>query len=412
MAPHLDFNNIATYPLLLSMSAYKRSEREAILGQIRNAVDKTHGLLLSVQKPEFPALEDLTRIGAYKEKYVPYSAFFSSISSFPVLEKVCSQADLADTILGKVFCIMSIKVLDNLNDDTHTIEQALRSLDLQKRAFLEEDFPYRQEPDIVSKAENWTYLMARLTYEYLSQIKRSSPSSYRLFRKDMNKYIAGQKESFYQRADEGNTHLPRNLAEYLSSTCEKGIGYIWFDMDLVSYEAGRGELDDREKRMASIVRDAMGLAYKSALLYDDVSDLRDDLTHKIVNSVVLYAVDQGVLGLDEFWKDQDTTILKLEKAGVLRDVMHLGDLVFLRAMHNLEDGNTCFRDIIDVDGIAFGFRVLRAFTMRKWVMRERSLTSLGALARSFYSSSRLKRSIPSRLLEYEEFIESSQSKQL
>ncbi len=405
MPPKLDFYKIATQAILLTMSGYSSLEREYVLNQIHKATEKTRILLSQARGSEFSSLEDLQRIGVYKPKYIPYSTFFAVISSYPTLKKVAPEADLADAILAKVSGVLSIKVLDNINDDLHTIEQAAESLDYQEKAFLEKAFYYRSGCDPIVRAENCTYLMARWNYGILSEIADSCSLSYKVFKEDMHTYISGQKESFYQRMDAENKRIPQDLKEYLSSTCEKGIGNIWFDVDLCYYEKNNGGFNDQEFEMASNIRKGMELAYKSALLYDDVSDLRDDLAHRIVNSVVLYAADHGLLTLDEACRDIDTTMLKLEKAGVLRDIIHLGDLMFLKSIRHLEAIKKATNKSIDIDGISFGFRVLRAFTMRKWIYRERSITSIGALARSFHSSDKLSRSIPERLLAYEEYIE-------
>ncbi|MFH0848471.1 MAG: hypothetical protein V1857_03090 [archaeon] len=375
------------------------------MNEIHRTIEYTYVLLSHTDEDTFLSLEDLELIGAYKRKYVPFSAFFATMMSYPVL-RVADENDRTNATLALLAAILSIKVLDNINDDLHTIEEAVESLDFQGRAFLDEEFSYKTERNVIARAENWTYLMARWTYDILYSSADCRSHSFELYKKDMCKYIAGQKESFYQRLEPENQLLPRSLGDYLSSTCEKGIGNIWFDMAFCFYEKNNGLLDHRQSKVASGIKYAMALAYKSFLLYDDVSDLRDDLLHHIVNSAVLYAADHQLLSLDIAFENVDKTVLRLEKTGVLRDVMHLGDLIFLKAMQSLEAVRETYSGSMDIDAILFGLRVLRVFTMRKWILDEKSLDSFSALTRSFYSSDKIMDTIPARLLGYEKFLDS------
>jgi len=111
--------------------------------------------------------------------------------------------------------------------------------------------------------------------------------------------------------------------------------------------------------------------YKSCLLYDDVTDLYDDLRDKIINSPVILAMERGSLTLDKLTSSQPPEIYRLLlREGVLKEILKMGDTYFkeaLRYFERLSDPD------MDKAGFLFSAYIMRVFLLRKLLMNARNL---------------------------------------
>jgi hypothetical protein len=268
--------------------------------------------------------------------------------------------------MAKAASVVGIKALDNINNALHTKEQAIRSLYRYQSALLDEDYTLNPGSDRTSLAENSTLIITRVAYDTLS--RRRAPTCWRLFREDAIRLVDGQVDSFDQKWDENVQHL--DISAYLDKIIEKSIGGIWIDTDLCIYEdcAGRpfGEINP--------LRMGADYLYKSCLLYDDVTDLYDDLRDKIINSPVILAMERGSLTLDKLTSSQPPEIYRLLlREGVLKEILKMGDTYFkeaLRYFERLSDPD------MDKAGFLFSAYIMRVFLLRKLLMNARNLHNI------------------------------------
>lgn len=382
------------------MQKYPSINYPKILGKIREVLRKVDANLVRVKEnPYCLGIRELEQMGLYKKKYPVYATYLAAISSYPILYKVGDDVDLTASIFAKVASILSIKVLDNINDTIHGYEEAVQSLVKHEESLTNGEFTYDHSNDLVEKAENTTYHMARWTYDTLRKYVDDSQHSFALYKNDIHKYMAGQRDSFRQKVFDTYRHS-LSLSEYLMKISEKGIGNIWFDIDLCIFEKKLGGISKYHNKIVQSIKTGVDFVYKSVLLYDDVSDLRDDLQQKIVNSVILYGADQGYCSLDDVEEDRNELIHRLEKANALQDVMHLGDLVFLKGMEHLHKAAEFSDGTIDLGALTFNLKILRLFTMRKWIIENKNLNNIKVSLKYFYDWGKNSSSIPAHILTY------------
>jgi hypothetical protein len=110
--------------VLLKHIAGSQKDFKKMLGTIWTASNYfEHTLVTLLRGPDLASYEEMLELGVMKKKYIPYSAYMAAISAYPLLSRVASQKQLLSTILAKMALILSIKVLDNINDTFHTTEE-------------------------------------------------------------------------------------------------------------------------------------------------------------------------------------------------------------------------------------------------------------------------------------------------
>ncbi|MBS7631965.1 hypothetical protein KEJ47_10485, partial [Candidatus Bathyarchaeota archaeon] len=123
---------------------------------------------------------------------------------------------------------------------------------------------------------------------------------------------------------------------------------------------GLMNLSENELKSLELIGKCIDLVFKGCNVYDDVADLEEDLSSGIFNSVVYLAMDKG-------WHHTENGRLKvLNKAKI--EAVRLGDLLFLRGLNYLQKAKNLTK-IIDTEGVEYGLKILRIFSMRKWLTR-------------------------------------------
>jgi len=396
------FYKIIGLSLLRYMQRHASINYKKTLSKIQEVLQKTNVNLAKIDEDKncLP-IRKLEQMGLYKRKYPIYAAYLAAISSYPMLYKVGDEDDLTASIFAKTASILSIKVLDNTNDTLHDYDQAVQSLIKHEEALVDENSTYNSSNELIAKAENSTYLMARWTYDTLRKYVDDHQYSFRLYKDDIRNYMAGQRYSFYQKMFNRDNPQSISLNEYLAKVTNKGIGSIWFDIDLCVYEKKYGPPTGDHIKLIQHVKRSMEHLHKSTLFYDDASDLRSDIEEKIVNSVVLYGVEQGYCSVEDVEKDPNGLVRKLEKTRALRDIIHLGDLIFSKGIYHLHKAEEFSDGTIDIEALKLNLGILRAFAMRKWIIEQKNLECIKASLRSFYKLEKIFNSIPAHILSYE-----------
>jgi len=276
--------------------------------------------------------------------------------------------DVSTAILAKTAEITSIKVLDNINDLWQSQDRALKSLEIQHKAFTTPNFQMPDGEDLLSLAENATYKMAELTGKIVLEAVDKDSITYKMYTEDFERYIRGQSSSMGQRIDADDEKV--DIRKFLLEVNEKGVGRVWIDVDFCLLE-GCLDLEYGEVKAMELIREAIDLIFKGCNIYDDVADFHTDLSEGILNSVAYLAIDQGYCSELEL-KQHREVIYKLMEMKAFEDAIQLGDLIFLKGLAKLDEAKT-YTNLIDVDGLRFNAEVLRIFAMRKWLINGRNV---------------------------------------
>lgn len=390
--------------VLLYMSRYRSMEFKQALRTIRRANQLVHQRVEQARRIPFCADPyELEKQQIYKSKYPPYATYIGGMTSYPILHKVASSDDIALAIFAKAASVIAIKIIDNINDSLHSYDRARRSLLLQEQSLTQEKFEYDSGDGFIDRAENTVFFLGRCAFHTMSQFTNPDSISFDLYRSSVRKYVYAQIESLRQKAyDAYDPDL--SLAYYFDKISTKGdIGNIWLDIDFMVLEKRLGHLDVQLLNLIRNLKTAMEFFYRSFLIYDDLSDLEQDLRDKIINSVVLYALEKGHCEPSDLERPE-LLLSRLKKNGTFSDVIHLGDLLFLKSVEFFEKTSAQCNGILDVDAYSFASKLTRIFVMRKWLAAKKDVQSLRAVIRSFYSRQGIVKTLPEHILDYEPVI--------
>lgn len=320
---------------------------------------------------------DLLLKRAYlKEKHWVYAILMAAMESLPVLYKQCANQEILQSILAKTYLGASSKLLDNLNDEIHTVDEALDSLENYLHALIHG--VYRKKTDTpVQMAESSACEIATWIYQSLY----GSPV-FNTYVADCRTLVDGQISSLEHK----NTAWP-SLTDYVQDIAEKSIGDVWIDIDLCQFDELNNDL--------WLLKKSNEYIFKSSLLYDDVQDLQEDIETKSVNSVVILALERGAISYE------DLDIMNpAELAEVLRrsdsadDIIYLADTFFLKGIYAFMDIET---PAIDKKGLLQSFYLVRLFNFRKLLVMNKDVKTLKKALVSFSDFESLKEQIPEEI---------------
>jgi hypothetical protein len=322
----------------------------------------------------------LIREGLLKEKYWRFGIFMAAATSLPVLYTVVGEEELVQAVCAKASVSTSAKLLDNLNDMVHTYTQAVRSLSDYKSALAQGTYIPNGTSDI-TRAECSAHEIASWVHTIMLARGNGPPC-----KKDIELLVAGQIASLqHKRGD-----YP-SMKTYLSQVCERSIGNMWIDVDLNFLNQDR----------SSSLKKGNGYIFKSYLLYDDVQDIREDIKTNSVNSALILGMEQGLLCEKDIIPEKTEVIVqKLEEAGIFWDILSLGDLVFLEGLEAVSQCDSA----IDRKGLAASLGMIRMFTMRRTLQRERSITVLKAFLADGKKLTRVKETAPDHIQDLTKYV--------
>jgi hypothetical protein len=321
-----------------------------------------NSLILLEELPHCMSCQEMAEEGLFKEKYWKFGIFMAAATSLPLLHGKVTRKELIRAICAKASVSTSAKLLDNLNDKIHSYGEAVQSLSQYRSALGKGTYAVTGTSPIL-KAEQSAHEIATWVYPVISQHSDSEA-----FSDDVDRLVEGQIASLQHKKGK----YP-SMKEYLSNICERSIGNVWIDVDLVSYVNENSDL-----------KEGNDYIFKSYLIYDDVQDIFDDIKTNSVNSAIISGIERGLLSeSDTKEKNKDKIIQKLEECGIFRDLLRLGDLVFLKGLETIAH---CDRDF-DRGGLAASLGMIRMFNIRRILKREKNL---GILNTFFASRRRLE----------------------
>ncbi len=310
-----------------------------------------------------------------KEKHWIYAILMAAMESLPLLYRKCTHEELLEAVLAKAYLGASSKLLDNLNDEIHTVEEALDSLENYLNA-LTCGIYQEKEGSPVEMAESSACEMASWIYESLGDSMSSS------YVKDCTKLVEGQIVSLQHK----RRGWP-SLKEYITSIAEKSIGDVWIDIDLCQIEWDENLL---------LLKKGNEYIFKSSLVYDDVQDLMEDIRTTSVNSAVILALERGVITEDDLdTMDPVTLVGILKETGITDDTIYLADALFLKGVSTFMKMEASF---VDKKGLLQSFRLVRLFNLRKLLFMNRDAKTFRRALESFSHFQSLESRIPQEIV--------------
>ncbi|MGQ9691779.1 MAG: hypothetical protein ACUVQY_11115 [Thermoproteota archaeon] len=366
---------------------------------IKLAIERFKHQLAELDREICLTQEELCTGRLMKRKHYYYGAYLSALTSLPMLSLSSSDNLTLSSMTAKTAAITSIKVLDNINDQLSTKDEAVWSQQRHLEAFTGSPIHLGRSGDYLRKAENSCMCMAQWTFNLLSQGLSNDAETLKVYLRDFKDYIEGQIRSMDEKAQD-TTSIP-TIRDYVQKINEKSVGKIWVDIDFCFFEKAIGKLRKDEFKSILCIRRAADYFFKGCNIYDDIADLEEDLKLGILSSVPLLALDMGKISDKDLKRGNDELLKILRRRGAVNDAVHLGDLIFLQGMRPLAEARQLTK-LIDVDAMTFGAKVLRMFAIRKWLLKERSLNSLSNTAVSLADPKLYK--ISDDILQYAKYI--------
>lgn len=319
----------------------------------------------------------LLKKGYLKEKHWMYAIFMASAESLPLLYQQCTREEILQCILAKTSLGTSSKLLDNLNDEIHTPEEALTSLENYLSALKTGDFEKKWNTP-VERVESAACEIVSWIHDSLDH----DAPAFSFYTKDCTTLVEGQIMSLNHKT----VGWP-SLSMYVESIAEKSIGDVWIDIDLCRFNYVDETLVNLKKGNEYI--------FKSSLVYDDVQDIYEDIETKSVNSAVILGLEQGVISPDDLvTRDTEELVALLRESGVLKTIILLADALFLKGVDTVLPVES---SRIDLKGLLQSFRLVRLFNLRKLLAMNKDFWTLKQVLASFGNFECLRDQIPDQM---------------
>jgi len=323
-------------------------------------------------------IQELGEKGILKERYWKFGIFMAAATTLPLLYKTAAHQDMAEAVCAKASVSTSAKLLDNLNDEVQTYEEALHSLSAYRSALGKG--VYVADKSDTGLAEHSAHEIATWAYKTIS-----SRIGTDVFSEDVDLLVSGQIASLTHKKGK----YP-SIREYLSKICERSIGNVWIDVDLTFLE-----------KEDSSIKEGNDYIFKSYLIYDDVQDIARDLRSNSINAAVILGLERGILTEREIKGNPVEIIEKLEKSGIFQDLLWLGDLTFLRGLEIISE---CSCNPVDREGFKASLGLIRMFNMRRTLKREKNFSILGAFLAGHRRLKKVRRCAPEYIHEMVEYV--------
>jgi hypothetical protein len=328
--------------------------------------------------------QTLFELKLLKKKHYIYACYLGAFSTIPTLQKK-GRSDIFFALFSKASMAVGTKVMDNINDEWHTPEAAIKSIGrlqeaLIKGTYKESNGPY--SPSWLHQAENTALEITAWTGRNLKPIMEEAPFFSSIYYEDVKRWIEGQQQSIRYKNILDDDKYP-SISDYLEKISEKSTGSLWADPDLCFLEKNMHGLDEEQKKQALAVRSSSDLLIKSCLIYDDIADFFYDMKHKTINSMLINAYEKNLITPKKVVDEDPSYLLKLfYQNNIVSETMALGDSIFNKALDELK-GIPLENGIVNPKGLEFHCRLLRLFNLRKVFVRDKKPMNLKFLLDSF-----------------------------
>ena len=392
-------HRVAAFLWLLLGNRYRSLKIGKTKAQLKKATilyrQKLDGLDSALGSMSYEALTLNNFLG---EKHWKYASYMATISSLPVLDRVCNGDGITSAIVGKTSLGTSAKLLDNLNDEIQTIERAIQSLHTYERVMTEKEFNIEEGAPHYSRlslAENSAFQIARWTAEVVMDVVDENSRTFGLYTSDVKRLVRGQIESLLHKS--GRRVLPK-IGEYLKAISEKSIGDVWVDVDLCLLESSLGGIDQDLYHALQLFRVGNGFVFKSSLVYDDAQDLMEDLQTNSVNSCVILGLERGVISEKDLAENSPEFIAKrLDQGKIVKETISLADFLFLTGIKLIQAASSKETELVDWSGLLLSYRFVRLFNLRKLLMRRKDYETTRMFMSSLKKFEDLQEDIPDHI---------------
>ena len=148
----------------------------------------------------------------------------AAATSLPLLYTTADFRELVRAVCAKASIATSAKLLDNLNDEVQSYEEAIHSLSQYESALGKGSFtptlPKTEEPGR-GRAAHSAHEIAAWVHEIMASRGKTDT-----FRTDVACLVSGQIASLNHKIGP----YP-SIENYLSAICERSIGNVWIDVD-------------------------------------------------------------------------------------------------------------------------------------------------------------------------------------
>lgn len=327
--------------------------------------------------PHCLSYEQLQEKGLFKEHYWKSAILMAAATSLPLLYKKVDHQSIIQVVCAKTSIGVSAKLLDNLNDEVHSYPEALHSLSEYESALQKGTYTVMESPS--AKAEQSAHEIATWAYRIGSRGCTDT------FCKDVSLLVGGQIATLQHKKDK----YP-SMKEYLSKVSECSIGNTWIDVDLELLENG-----------SYLLKKGNNYIFKSYLIYDDVQDIARDVRTNSVNAAVILGLERGILS-ESALEQRDMAIIEtLKRAGILQELLYLGDLIFLKGMGIILG---CNDNPVDKKGFAASLELIRMFNMRRILKKEKSLGILGMFLADYKKLKKVGERAPAHIQEWVNYV--------
>lgn len=373
--PLYKLSAIAILAFLNKNESMKFRRSVAMLRRIMVAYDR---MLIGLSgRPYCLGYQEIINQGFMKKKHWMYAAYMSLISSLPLLYKLCKEDDILQANIAKTSFGAGVKLLDNLNDYCHSVEDAVYSLRNLLSAYVSGLYEPKINGNnkIISMAENSALEMSTWIYNILNALRLENKIdiTFDWYVNDAKKLIMGQIDSL--------THKKRNdevptMKNYVERIIEKSIGDVWIDIDLCFMESAmRDYMTDKLVNSLILLKSGISMVFKATILYDDIVDIYEDIRSNSINSMLLLSMERGLIKQNAI-KDVNTEELVnfLISNGILKDIVKLGDVMHIAGIEliqkSIEEG---LEGIVDENAIIDFCNIMRLFVVRKFLIREKDM---------------------------------------
>ncbi|MCS7136097.1 MAG: hypothetical protein RMJ14_00655 [Nitrososphaerota archaeon] len=329
------------------------------------------------KKPYCLSYQEIVNYGFMKKKHWMYAAYMSLISSLPLLYKLCKEDDILRAIIAKTSFGAGVKLLDNLNDYCHSVEDAIYSLKNLLSAYISGLYEPKVNGNnkIISMAENSALDMSTWIYKILDalRLKNKIGLTFDWYVNDSKKLIMGQIESLLHKKEHNET---LTMKRYIEKIIEKSIGDVWIDIDLCFMESAMEDhLTNKLINSLILLKSGISMVFKATILYDDIVDIYEDVRSNSINSMLLLSIERGLIKQNALkYINLKELVSFLISSGILRDIVKLGDVIHITGIELIRKSiDKGLEDIIDENAIIDFCNVMRLFVVRKFLIREKDV---------------------------------------
>ncbi len=330
------------------------------------------------ERPYCLSYQEIVNYGFMKRKHWMYAAYMSLISSLPLLYKLCKEDDILQAIVAKTSFGAGVKLLDNLNDYYHSIEDAIYSLRNLLSAYISGCYEPKVNGNnkIIRMAENSALDISAWIYGILNvlRLENKIDTTFDWYVNDAKKLIMGQIESLIHK--KGNDEAP-TIKNYIERIIEKSIGDVWIDIDLCFIESAmKGSMTSKLINSLMLLKSGISMVFKATILYDDIVDIYEDIKSNSINSMLLLSIERGLIRQNTVNEVNVKELVNfLISSGILKDIVKLGDIMHTTGIELIRKGiKEGLEDIVDESAIIDFCNIMRLFVVRKFLIREKDVS--------------------------------------